>query len=113
MTGIIKFPMIIYMKKKNPKDELVTKGYLDKRLGDFSSGIVKYIDMRFEQMEERLDQKISIKLDKIANALDTLLGTINRIDQTVIILDASYPRINDKLDSHETRIKKLEKKNLN
>ncbi len=121
--------------KKIQNNKLVTKSYLDKKLNtslnSFEKKIDKkvdnlkiYVDMRFDNflkynelkfrmiektLNEIKDEFIKFR-DFTYDKLDWLVHEYQKFDQTLTIIDSSYPVLNDRINNHEKRITSLESK---
>lgn len=115
------------MKKKNDKNEVVTKVYLDKTL----DRRFKEVDKKFKDIEKRIDLKLAIQtadlreemnkqsedlksswtkiMDKFYQRINPLLIEIETAseDRTITTNDIGELKITTK--NHEKRLQKLEK----
>lgn len=93
------------MKKKSEGSELLIKDdfrkTLDRRFGEFEARM----DSRFDEFEDGLDRKLEEKLTK---AMSTLYTRIDPILAEVEDSRVERGLMNEQLDDHEKRIKKLE-----
>lgn len=98
--------------KKQKKDELMTKTYLDERFSSFSNKIINYIDLRLEPIEEKVQKIDSIdkRLESIMKTLDWLAGKYKKFDEEYVVASEQAHRVNGKLDNHEERISTLEQR---
>lgn len=98
--------------KKSKSDDLVSKKHLDKRLKKVTDELVNYINLRLEPIDLKLLKLNSIdqRLDKILINLDWLVGKYKKFDEEHTILTGKYSEINQRIDRHEEKIVKLEKK---
>ena len=82
---------------KDQKQVLLTTEYLDEKL----SSLIGYMDVRFENIESRLDG-IDLRLDKIESRLDEVEFRLDKVE-------ARLDKIEERLDNHEDRFDRLEK----
>lgn len=89
------------MRKKTQNNGLVTKGFLKSYLGQELT--------RFkEEFREELEKKLTDFRDKILNAVDAVMKEVVAMREEQTIHFHQHEQINEKLDDHEQRIKKLE-----
>lgn len=104
------------LKQFATKDDLknfVTKDYLEKvldeRFDQFFKRLEVYLDHRFRPLEEMAADYYKFK-DYVTDKLDWLVGKYQKFEDEHMILTSQYSSINERLDTHETEIKTLEKK---
>ena len=102
-----------FMRKKisNKTNGMITKDYLDERFNLHTDRLMKYINHRFEPIEEFVKKSNSFQ-DHVNKTLDWIVRKLEKYDQEYTIMSARYPEMNDKLDNHEKRISVLEKKTV-
>ncbi len=71
--------------------------------------IIKYVDFRFEQVEEKLDKVIK-NVDFIMEKLDWLVKAYTKFEDEYLVLSHQYSRVDKSVDDHEARITTIEKK---
>ncbi|OGK17837.1 hypothetical protein A3G67_02825 [Candidatus Roizmanbacteria bacterium RIFCSPLOWO2_12_FULL_40_12] len=94
---------------KKLKRAFVTKDYLDKRLDDRFDRFEKYMDYRFQTIEEILKELLKFN-DFATDKLDWLVGKYQKFEDERMILTTQYSSVNKRLDVHETDVKILKKK---
>ena len=99
------------IKKEKKQNNLVTKGFLDKRFDQYHTRLMKYLNARFAATDEKLKKLDALdeRLDKIMRLLDWLVGQYKKFDQEHVVLSEQSRRMTDQLENHETRIASLEK----
>lgn len=99
--------------KKKTTDNLVTEGYLDKKLAVQE----KHLDKKLAVQEEYIDVKLSLQKDEILGAVKDMFTESNsklytRIDPLLAEIDdnrVDRAITTEKLENHEKRLKKLER----
>lgn len=85
------------MAKKNPNNDLVTKGFLK-----------SYLSEGLDKFREEIDQKLTDFRDKILNAVDGVMKEIVAMRQEQTLHFYKHEQIDEKLENHEERIKNIE-----
>ncbi len=85
------------MKKKNPDNELVTKGFLK-----------SYLKQEFDNFREEIDQKLTDFRDRILNSVDAVMKELLAMREEQTLHFHKHEGIDEKLENHEGRIKNLE-----
>lgn len=112
--------------KNRKSSELVTKEYLDeknyvtkenlskveKRLNMRMDRIMKYLEFHLEPLRKFMADFAKFK-DQTQRNTDLLMGKYSKFDDEYVILTDQYSEVTEKLDSHEIRIVKLEKRKTN
>ncbi len=100
-------------KQKKQKDALVTqallKETLDERFEQFYKRLEIYLDHRFKPLEAMAEDYYKFK-DYVIDKLDWLVGKYQKFEDEHLILTTRYTDVSRKIDNHEIRITKLEKK---
>jgi len=119
--------------KKQKKDELITKEYLDKRLSvtekNFDNKIIgldykinkidkkldrtiHYMNLKFDSIEDKLTKLDTIdkRLETITTTLAWLAGEYKKFDEEHTVLSEQNNRTNDTINNHEERISRLEQR---
>ena len=124
--------------QKKESEELVTKGYLDKKLDEKLESFVTKdyldkkldeklkdfvtkdhlnerfdiftadIDLRFDQFEEKIDEKMREQTATLLQAVDKVITRFDDAEKDEAAHDALHGRITDDVHEHDKRIKKLE-----
>lgn len=97
------------MKQKNKKtDELITKSYLENSFLSFAQAIRSEIRFGFEQMYEKLEDRLTKHTSLILTTVDPLLKELETRQQDREIAANQSIKVSQKLDNHEKRTTKLE-----
>lgn len=104
------------MKKKNNSSNLVTKDFFRKELRlelngaieRLLHGIRQEITFTVDTVTDKFEKKLSKHTSLILTTVDPLLKELETRRQDREIAAGQTTRINDKLDNHEKRIKKIE-----
>lgn len=89
------------MKKKNPDNELVTKGFLKSHL----RGELTLFKSEFK---EEIKQQLTKFRSKILDAVDAVMKEVVAMREEQTIHFHQHERINENLEDHEERIKDIE-----
>ena len=93
-------------------EELVTKGYLkeylDEKLGANFEATKEYIDLRFDQFGEEMDEKMKKQTATLIQAVDRVLVPADTAEKDRAAHSALHAEIIDDIHDHDKRIKKLE-----
>ncbi|MDR0591206.1 MAG: hypothetical protein LBG75_01445 [Candidatus Nomurabacteria bacterium] len=73
--------------------------------------LFKYIEKRFDKLDERLDI-VDEKVDKVYDHLDSIEKTLDIDESERLVMGHQADRLADKVDRHEVRITKLEKRTV-
>ena len=92
------------MENKGSNSQPVTKAYLTQALtrteGKFAAELA--------ELEERLDEKLTMFRDKILTAVDRVMKEVVAMRQEQALHFHQHERTNERVKDHEGRIKRLE-----
>jgi hypothetical protein len=89
-------------------NKFITKDYLQKSFLSFAQAIRNEIRFGFEQMWDRLEQRLTKHTSLILTTIDPLLKELETRRQDREIASDQSIKVEKKLDNHEKRIEKLE-----
>src|SRR5579871_4882950 len=97
------------MKKKNEKDEIISKGYLTQEITSFKAEMRAEIQEAIDKQSEELKSIWTKTMDELYQRIDPLLEEIvtAREDRTIATRDTEEMKAT--LKDHEKRLQKLEK----
>lgn len=102
------------IQEKKESEELVTKGYLDKKLDEKLESFVtkeyfkEYLDFRFDEFGETIDEKMREQTATLLQAVDKVITRFDIAEKDRGAHSALHGRITDDIHEHDKRIKKLE-----
>jgi hypothetical protein len=91
--------------KKSSGSELVTKGYLDKKLDELEGRISRRVNSQFVDFEEKVGRKIE---DSITNAMGKFYERVDTILAQVENARIDREMTTQKLEDLDKRVTKLE-----
>lgn len=93
------------MKKKNPLDEAITKGYLEDKLFELENHIEKRLDGR---LDKKINGALQDQTNSIMNKLDEIVSEIENMREDKVVGAYQTAELRKDVDKHEKRIAKLE-----
>lgn len=109
------------MKQKNKKsNDVITKDFLREEFQQFGklfdkklSGLEKVLeiktDMKFDSFAREIDENARKYRDQILNSNDKLVKELEEIREDKIIGSDQMTRLKNQVDSHEKKIRKIER----
>lgn len=82
---------------KSKRDELVTKGYLTDEFAEFRAGLIDQLDLRYKKY-----------FNKILTGQDGIMKELQDMREENAAGTLHFERLDDKINNHEKRIKRLE-----
>ena len=105
-----------YMDKALEKTQTSLRDYVDKSLREQSMQIFNYVEGRFSEFNQKIDD-LSDKTDARFDRIERILDKSSSDYKTLVAENAAdasaHSRFDNKLDDHETRIGQLENLELN
>ncbi len=91
---------------KHSDNDVVTKGILKEALFTQNNEIREYVDTRFDALQSELREFA----EEAMKNFDWLIGAFKKFDEEHTVLTGRYTDVHSRLDGHEVRIGRLEKK---